>query len=79
MGDLFLPNGYGSVLLFNADRALVDQVRYGVEAPWPVRAPGHSLELIEAAADNREGEVWIGATDRYGEGGFGSPGQGWRR
>ena len=28
MGDLFLPNGYGSVLLFDQNDSLVDQVRY---------------------------------------------------
>ena len=76
MGDLFLPNGYGSVLLFDQNDSLVDQVRYepGGET-WPDRRPGEALELLEPAADNRDGAAWVAADDSYGEGGKGSPGR----
>ena len=78
MGDLFLPNGDGSVLIFNADDVLVDQVRYGTSDPWPFRDAGHSLELVERAADNRDGANWVEASDRYGDGGYGTPGETYR-
>ena len=76
MGELFLPNNYGSLLLFNAEGALVDQVRYapGGEEGWPYRDPGESLELIEAASDNRLGASWAAARGSYGDGGDGTPG-----
>ena len=76
MGDLFLPNGYGSVLLFDQNEVLVDQVRYepGGES-WPNRRPGEALELLEPAADNRDGAAWVAADDSYGDGGKGSPGR----
>lgn len=78
MGELFLPNTKGSVLVFDEQRRLVDQVRYDEVAPWPTRQVGRSLELMEPAADNSDGAAWAEATERYGEGGFGSPGRGWR-
>lgn len=75
MGDLFLPNETGSVLVFDADGTLVDQVRYSNVAPWPERRPGESLELPAPAADNRDGAAWLAGEDEYGEGGFGTPGR----
>lgn len=79
MGDLFLPNGYGSVILFDAEGTLVDQVRYAASGEgWPDRAPGASLELIEPASDNNDGASWTAGEDRYGEGGRGTPGAAYR-
>lgn len=77
MGELILPNGYGSLLLFDAQGALVDQVRYapGGEEDWPFRSVGESLELIEPASDNRLGASWTAARDSYGDGGDGTPGR----
>ncbi len=75
MGDLFLPNGFGSVLIFDADERLVDQVRYEPGEPWPDRAPGESLELEDPESDNRVGENWVKGRDSYGEGGDGTPGE----
>jgi len=77
MGELFLPNGYGSLLLFDDQGTLVDQVRYapGGEEGWPFRDPGESLELIEPASDNRLGASWAAGRDSYGDGGDGSPGR----
>ena len=76
LGELFLPNGYGSVLLFNAADMLVDQVRYapGGEG-WPTRRSGEALELLEPAADNRDGAAWVAGDRSYGDGGKGSPGE----
>jgi hypothetical protein len=81
MGALFLPNGYGNVLLFDNDNALVDQVRYapsGAEG-WPAYASGESLELMEPASDNRLGESWAAGRASYGDGGDGTPGAAYRR
>lgn len=75
MGDMFLPNGYGSVLIFDADERLVDQVRYEPAAPWPDRAPGESMELEDPATDNRVGDNWVKARNSYGDGGDGTPGE----
>jgi len=75
LGDLFLPNGFGSVLVFDDRGALVDQVRYAPEAPFPRRDPGHALELNALGSDNRAGASWREADTRYGEAGFGSPGR----
>jgi len=75
LGDLFLPNGFGEVLLYTSDGALVDQVRYRVGGSWPERHAGQALELPEPAADNRNGASWRAADARYGEGGKGSPGR----
>lgn len=75
MGELFLPNSYGSVLLFDANHVLVDQVRYEPDAPWPSRRPGESLELVNPQADNNDGSNWRAGSDNYGDGGSGSPGR----
>jgi|GEM_PF-1833301 len=77
MGELFLPNGYGSLLLFDEQGTLVDQVRYapGGEEGWPSRETGESLELIEPASDNRLGASWTAARESYGDGGDGTPGR----
>lgn len=77
MGEFFLPNGYGSILIFDADDQLVDQVRYapGGEEGWPDRRPGQAAELLEPAGDNRDGAGWVAGRDEYGEGGRGTPGR----
>ena len=77
MGELFLPNNYGSLLLFNSQNELVDQVRYapGGEEGWPYREPGEALELVEPASDNRLGSSWATGRDSYGDGGNGTPGR----
>ena len=75
MGDLFLPNGFGEVLVYDPDGALSDQVRYRVGEGWPERQGGRSLELPEPAADNMSGGSWRAGQERYGDGGRGSPGE----
>jgi len=74
LGDLQLSNGEGSVLVFDAQQNLVDQVRYASEAPWPMRESGESLELANPAADNGNGATWLVGSRRYGAGGMGTPG-----
>ena len=73
--DLFLPNGYGSVLIFDAQNNLVDQVRYEPGDPWPTRSPGESLELKDPDLDNRVGDSWVKGRHSYGDGGKGTPGE----
>ncbi len=79
MGDLFLPNGFGSVLVFDEHAALVDQVRYAPgDDGWPRRRTGVAIELVELVADNRDGRNWSLARREYGPGGDGTPGRPYR-
>jgi hypothetical protein len=80
MQDLFLPNGYGSVILFNQEGTLIDQVRYapGGEDGWPERRSGEALELMEPASNNQLGSSWTAGRQSYGDGGKGSPGRAYR-
>ena len=73
--ELQLSNGSGSLLLFNADNRLVDQVRYDSASPWPQRDTGQSLELRALGGDNSNGATWRAGRDEYGSGGEGSPGR----
>ncbi len=42
----------------NGAEQVVDQVRYETEAPWPVPPAGSSLQLMDAAQDNRRAALW---------------------
>ncbi|VGO11732.1 hypothetical protein PDESU_00278 [Pontiella desulfatans] len=42
----------------NGAEAVVDQVRYETVAPWPATTAGSSLQLMEAAQDNRRAALW---------------------
>ncbi len=75
LGEITLSNDEGSVLVFDDQGQLVDQVRYSREAPWPLRESGESLELIAPAADNSNGAAWRAGRDNYGPGGRGTPGR----
>ncbi|MSP74325.1 MAG: lamin tail domain-containing protein [Myxococcales bacterium] len=75
LGDLFLPNGGGSVLVFNPQGGLVDQVRYEVRAPWPRRDPGETADLLRADLDNSDPAHWRRGRNSYGPGGEGTPGR----
>ena len=83
LGEIFLSNDFGDVLVFDANERLVDQVRYepgGDDSAWPMRDPGVSLQLIEAAADNRDPAAWdANRENEYGDGGWGTPGGAIRR
>ena len=69
-----LDNGEGAILLFNEVGQLMDYARYASYDPWDFQS-GHSLELSDTAANNQEPEGWKAASgEKYGDGGFGSPG-----
>jgi len=68
-----LSNSEDEIMLFDDDSLLVDSVIYGGEG-WP-SGSGHSLEFIEGSADNTDGANWAMATDAYGDGDYGTPGQ----
>jgi hypothetical protein len=70
-----LSNGSGSLLVFNNQGQLVDQVRYDDSAPWPHRETGESLELTALGGDNSNGATWRAGRADYGSGGSGSPGR----
>jgi hypothetical protein len=40
-------------------QTIVDQVRYEASAPWPIAAPGVSLQLIDAGQDNSRVANWV--------------------
>ena len=75
LGDFQISNGAGSILLFDSNGDLVDQVRYSESADWPNRETGDSLELRDTTLDNRLGASWRAARDQYGNGGRGTPGR----
>ena len=57
--------------LFNREGELVDEVEYGIEAPWPGTASGtgYTIELSDLTLDNNVGNNWV--ADRL----YGTPGQ----
>ena len=75
-GDAFkLKNsGTDQVILSDPSGAVVDQVTYGVEAPWPAAVPGRSIELQSPGLDNAAPGSWAVAVAQYGDGDFGTPG-----
>ncbi len=68
-----LPNGGGLLRLRNAQGAVLFEVEYGDEPPWPAAADGagHSLVLARPSYGERDVRAWD-ASDRVG----GSPGTG---
>lgn len=70
----YLPNGEGAVLIYDGNGKLVDQARYASYDPWDF-VSGHSLELVDPAADNQAVGNWKAASGaKYGPGGVGTPG-----
>ena len=61
----YLPNSEGSILLFDHQNKLVDQVRYASFGAWP-GYPGASIELENPAADNLVPGSWSVGTAKYG-------------
>ncbi|MBU0677002.1 MAG: lamin tail domain-containing protein [Verrucomicrobia bacterium] len=55
--DLTLPNVGANIRLYDLRSNLIDQVTYGISAPWPA-AKGSSLELVHAADDNSSASSW---------------------
>ncbi|MEW6237161.1 MAG: lamin tail domain-containing protein [Candidatus Omnitrophota bacterium] len=62
IGDymLQLNNGGEAIALMNANGVVIDYVNYNDRMPWPIRPDGDgtSLELVNAYADNRDGQYW---------------------
>nr|MDP0502768.1 lamin tail domain-containing protein [Verrucomicrobiota bacterium JB025] len=46
----------------SGEETVVDQVRYENVDPWPVTAAGTSLQLMDAAQDNRRAALWAAAS-----------------
>ena len=72
IGDLnfgFSANG-DSLVLYNQDRVVVDQVYYETNDPWPMKRndSGHTIELVNPDLDNSVGENWALSK------GYGTPG-----
>jgi hypothetical protein len=69
--DFGLAGGSDQVRIFDQSGALVDEVEYNDEAPWPEEADGtgYTLELKSADSDNALPESW-GVSTSYG----GTPG-----
>lgn len=61
----YLPNTEGSILLFDQQNKLVDQVRYASFGAWP-GFPGASLELDDPALDNLMPDNWTPGSVKYG-------------
>jgi hypothetical protein len=72
VGTNSLPNGTGTVRLRNPERAILLEVEYGSQAPWPVAADGggHSLVLTKPSYGEGDARAWA-TSSRVG----GSPGQ----
>jgi len=67
IGDAFpLPNTVGTILLYDADQMLVDQVQYERFQPWLAEA-GRALELKDWKLDNTLPDSWRLATKSYGD------------
>ncbi len=73
--EFFLANSADSIVLVDSKGAIVDEVSYKVDAPWPSDTIGRSIELQDATADNSKPESWAAATAVYGLGDRGTPGQ----
>ncbi len=69
--DFGLSSEGDHISLVSSENEIVDEVDYGIEAPWPTstNSMGHTIELIDLTADNSLGENWIAAQA------FGTPGR----
>ncbi len=47
----------------NGQEAVVDRVRYETVVPWPATPAGSSLQLMDAAQDNRRAALWAVVDD----------------
>lgn len=64
----YLPNTVGSILLYDGDNKLVDQMRYSAFEEWvPVFFAGSSLERVSVSSDGTKVEAWAPGSDTWGE------------
>lgn len=77
LDGITLSNSSDEVILSDADGLLVDEVWYDNGATFPDPS-GASMEFhpdsLAAGADNDDGYAWHAATDPFGDGDFGTPG-----
>jgi predicted extracellular nuclease len=62
----YLPNTVGSILLYDGQGKLVDQLRYMAFDPWTAFKLGRSLERIDPKSDGTLPESWKAATTTWG-------------
>ncbi|MCB9264370.1 MAG: choice-of-anchor I family protein [Lewinellaceae bacterium] len=64
-----LGNGGGDIIITNFSGAVIDQVNYNDNDPWPVAADGDgpSLELIASGLDNNDGLNWRATANQVGD------------
>ena len=72
--DFFLANSADSVVLEDPSGAIVDQLSYKTEAPWPENLAGVSIELQSPELDNSAAGSWLHAVAVFGAGDLGTPG-----
>ncbi|MBM4321142.1 MAG: lamin tail domain-containing protein [Deltaproteobacteria bacterium] len=70
----FLSNTEGSILLYDAQGQLVDQVRYSGFAPWPGGEPGQSLMLRDPGLPNLGPDNWARSSTQREDGTRCTPG-----
>ncbi len=73
--DFWLSNEDGSILLYDAQGQLVDQVRYSSGDPWPDGEIGQTLMLDDPSSPNEGPEHWSRSQEDYGGGNKGTPGR----
>ena len=73
--DISLSNSGGDyVILKDPDDIVIDRIDYKLEAPWPPHKIGFAIELRDPFLDNDDGTNWGNATQTYGDGDHGTPG-----
>jgi hypothetical protein len=72
--DLIMHNNWDEIVLEMPDGTRVDRVAWDAGRSFPV-VSGASMVLASALVDSGLGANWCPATDRYGDGDLGSPGE----
>ncbi len=64
-----LSNGGEDLILVNTVGDTIDLVDYDDASPWPIEADGDgpSMELLNPALDNNDGNNWVAATNLVGQ------------
>jgi hypothetical protein len=71
--NVILSNNEDEIVLVDPESTLVDSVAYRGEG-WPIGS-GRSMEFIEESSDNSLGDFWLPATEYFGDGDMGTPGE----
>ena len=72
--DLIMHNNWDEIVLEMPDGMRVDRIAWDAGRSFPV-VSGASMVLSSIQVDNGLGANWCPATDRYGDGDFGTPGR----